>query len=183
MSAMVLNAFKDSNSSGTIIGYVSLYRSRALKSRTCNFESSLVHKNLSLCTVTYGEKVLSFHNKCAATVHRVLFCFDKIDNIIINSNCRYCYEHNRKLNNHLRMWRYASEIYWQINLISTDESQLRNWLNKESQFKTDCSINFPSILVHKLLDIGGKNKVKFLIPDREILQFEEISIIFGHSWG
>ena len=141
MSAMVLNAFKDSNSSGTIIGYVSLYRSRALKSRTCNFESSLVHKNLSLCTVTYGEKVLSFHNKCAATVHRVLFCFDKIDNIIINSNCRYCYEHNRKLNNHLRMWRYASEIYWQINLISTDESQLRNWLNKESQFKTNCSIN------------------------------------------
>ena len=40
------------------------------KSCTCYFESSLVHKNLSSCTVTFGEKVLSFHKsrKCAATV-------------------------------------------------------------------------------------------------------------------
>ena len=37
-----------------------------------HFQSSLVHKNLSLCTVTFGDKVPSFHKtaalKCAATV-------------------------------------------------------------------------------------------------------------------
>ena len=42
------------------------YRSRTPKSRPglgaeLHFESSLVNKNLSLCTVTFGEKVLSFH--------------------------------------------------------------------------------------------------------------------------
>ena len=55
----VLSDFQDSNSSGTIIGHVSLQ--------------------------TY------------------IYFFKIIDNIIITSNCRYRYEHNRKLNYHLRM--------------------------------------------------------------------------------
>ena len=35
------------------------YRSRALKSRTQLFEASLLHRNLTLRTMTFGEKVLT----------------------------------------------------------------------------------------------------------------------------
>ena len=75
-SVMVLSDFQDSNSSGIIIGHVSLQ--------------------------TY------------------FYIFKIIDNIIITSNFRYHYDHNRKLNYQLRRWVYASEIYVQIMLISND---------------------------------------------------------------
>ena len=88
----------------------------------------------------------------------------KIDNIIINSNCRYCYKHDRKLNYHLRMWMYDSEIYWQINLISTDESQFtKMWFNKKSRFNTEC----PTLkIVHKLFDFKRK-KIEAQVFDLE----------------
>ena len=64
-SVMILNGFKDLNSSGTI----------------------MIDRQLDI------------------------YLFEKIGNIIIIYNCRYHYEHNRKLNYHLRMSMYASEIY------------------------------------------------------------------------
>ena len=39
---------------------IKIYRSRAVKSRTQLFEASLLHRKISLCTVTFGEKVLTF---------------------------------------------------------------------------------------------------------------------------
>ena len=44
-----------------IITIAAHYEPICVKSRTCHFESSLLHKNLSLNTVTFGEKVLSLH--------------------------------------------------------------------------------------------------------------------------
>ena len=44
-----------------------------VKSRFQLFEASLVHKNVTLCTVTFGEKVLTLIRaaalKCAATIY------------------------------------------------------------------------------------------------------------------
>ena len=48
------------------------------------------------------------------------YFFKKIDTIIITSNFRYRYDHNRKLNYQLWMWMYASEICFQIKLISNE---------------------------------------------------------------
>ena len=45
-----------------------MYRSRALKSRTDLSKTSLVHRNLSLSTVTFGEKVLTLAKSCGSEV-------------------------------------------------------------------------------------------------------------------
>ena len=41
------------------VGIGPLSKILAVKSRTWVFEASLLHKNVSLCTVTFGEKVLA----------------------------------------------------------------------------------------------------------------------------
>jgi hypothetical protein len=57
------------------------------------------------------------------------------------------------------MWMYASEIYLQIKLISTESQFKKLWFNKKSQFNTD--VPPIKILVHKLLDLRKKISQNF----------------------